>query len=64
SNGKIFISNLKNTNTKINVYNFSGSLVKSLSSSQDINFDLNNGNYIVNIQSDDEVTSTKVIVKK
>ncbi|HCC93552.1 MAG TPA: hypothetical protein DEQ26_04365 [Flavobacteriaceae bacterium] len=64
SNGKIFISNLKNTNTKINVYTYSGNLIKSLNATQDINFDLNNGNYIVNIQSDDEVTSTKVIVKK
>lgn len=49
--------------TKVNVYNTAGGLVKSLNTKSDVNFDLKTGVYIVNVQSDKGVKSQKVIVK-
>lgn len=63
SNGKVYISDLKSKNAKINVYNFSGNLIKSFNASQSTSFDLKSGNYIVNIQSNEGNSSTKIVVK-
>ncbi|MEY3501708.1 MAG: hypothetical protein RL308_3381 [Bacteroidota bacterium] len=63
SNGKLV--NLANvvSETQVNVYNMTGALVKSFSTSTDMNFDLNSGFYIVNVKSAEGQKSVKVLIK-
>lgn len=64
SGSKVFVSNLESKNTQINVFNANGSLVKSLTSSADSNFDINTkGLYIVNLKSEAGERSVKVLVR-
>lgn len=50
--------------TKVNVYNMTGALVKSFTTSTDTNFELlNSGLYIVNVNSAEGQKSVKVLVK-
>lgn len=50
--------------TKVNVYNMTGALVKSFATSTDTNFELlNSGLYIVNVNSAEGQKSVKVLVK-
>lgn len=64
SGNKIYISDLESKNTNINVYNANGSLVKSLKSSTDTNFEINTkGLYIVNLKSETGEKSVKVLLK-
>lgn len=64
SGNRIYISDLESKNTNINVYNANGSLVKSIKSSADTNFEINaKGLYIVNIKSEAGEKSVKVLVK-
>jgi hypothetical protein len=49
--------------TQINVYSITGSLVKSLKTSGNTNFDLRNGVYIINAKSAEGEKSVKVIVQ-
>lgn len=64
SGSKVFVSNLESKNTQINVFNANGSLVKSLTSSSDANFDINTkGLYIVNLKSEAGERSVKVLVR-
>ncbi|MNY62173.1 hypothetical protein D3C86_1989510 [compost metagenome] len=64
SGNKIYVSNLESKNTNISVYNANGSLVKSLKSSADTNFEINaKGLYIVNLKSEAGEKSVKVLVK-
>ena len=61
---RIYISDLESKNTNINVYNANGSLVKSIKSSADTNFEINaKGLYIVNLKSEAGEKSVKVLVK-
>ncbi|MGC4129164.1 MAG: T9SS type A sorting domain-containing protein [Bergeyella sp.] len=63
SGSKVYLSNISKT-TEVNVYSANGALVKTLKTSADTNFDINNtGVYIVNLKSEDGVKSTKVLVK-
>lgn len=64
SNGKqINVLNVT-SETQVNVYNLTGSLVKSFATSSDTNFELlNSGLYIVNVNSAEGQKSVKVIVK-
>ena len=61
-NNKIFLSNIK-SNTKVNVYNVLGTLVKSAQVDADTILDINSGIYIVNANSADGEKSVKVIVQ-
>ena len=64
SGNRIYVSNLESKNTNISVYNANGSLVKSLKSSVDTNFEISTkGLYIVNIKSEAGEKSVKVLVK-
>ena len=63
SNGKqVFVSNVT-SETQVNVYTMTGSLVKSVTATSDINFELNQGFYIVNVKSEQGEKSTKVVVE-
>ncbi len=59
---RIYVSNVK-SNTQVDVFSMNGSLVKSLKTENDTNFDLKTGAYIVNAKSADGEKSVKVIVK-
>ncbi len=60
---KVYVSNVSK-NTEVNVYSSTGALVKTLKTSSDLNFELNNtGIYIVNLKSDEGIKSVKVLVK-
>lgn len=64
SGNKIYVSNLEAKKTDINVYNANGSLVKTMKSSADTNFEINGkGVYIVNLKSEAGEKSVKVLVK-
>lgn len=64
SGSKVFVSNLESKNTQISVFNANGSLVKSLTSSADANFEINTkGLYIVNLKSEAGERSVKVLVR-
>ena len=64
SGSKIYVSNLQSKSTAINVYSANGSLVKSLKSSTDTNFEINSkGIFIVNLKSEAGEKSVKVLVK-
>ena len=64
SGNRVYVSNLESKNTNINVYNANGSLVKSLKSSADTNFEINTkGLYIVNLKSEAGEKSVTVMVK-
>lgn len=64
SGNRIYISNLESKNTQINVYSVNGTLVKSIKSSTDTNFDINaKGVYIVNMKSVAGEKSVKVMIK-
>lgn len=64
SGNKIYVSNLESKNTNINVYAANGSLVKSVKSSMDTNFEINGkGLYIVNLKSEAGEKSVKVLLK-
>lgn len=64
SGNRIYVSNLESKNTNISVYNANGSLVKSLKSSSDTNFEINTkGLYIVNLKSEAGEKSVKVLIK-
>lgn len=64
ANGKqVSVSNVK-SDSKIEVYNMLGSLVKSATTSSDINIDIEtSGFYIVNVTSKEGKKSTKVSIK-
>ncbi|MGA9212456.1 T9SS type A sorting domain-containing protein [Kaistella sp.] len=59
---KVYISKVSG-DTKVNIYNTNGGLVKSANTKSDINFELKTGVYIVNVQTDKGVKSQKVLVK-
>ena len=59
---QVYVTNIA-SETQVNVYSMTGALVKSLSTSSDINFDLNSGFYIVNVKSAEGQKSVKVLVK-
>ncbi|WP_165570248.1 T9SS type A sorting domain-containing protein [Chryseobacterium sp. FH1] len=64
SGNTINIKGLDSKITNINVYTATGSLVKSLKSSADTNFEINTkGLYIVNLKSEAGEKSVKVLVK-
>lgn len=64
SGNKIYISNLESKSADINVYSSAGSLVKSLKTSADTNFEITaKGLYIVNIKSVAGEKSVKVLLK-
>lgn len=64
SGNRIYVSNLESKNTNISVYSANGSLVKTLKSSTDTNFEINaKGLYIVNLKSEAGEKSVKVLVK-
>lgn len=64
SGNRIFISNIESKSTNITVYDTKGSVVKSLKSSADTNFEMNvKGLYIVNLTSEAGEKSVKVLVK-
>ena len=57
---QVYISNII-SDTKVNVYNITGQLIKSLNTSTDTNFELNNsGFYIVNMESSEGKKSVKI----
>jgi hypothetical protein len=63
SNGKkVFVSNVT-SDTQVNVYTMTGSLVKSFTTNSDTNFELNQGFYIVNVKSEEGEKSTKIVVE-
>lgn len=57
------IKDLKSKNTEIKVYNMNGTLVKSVKTSTDIQFELNNGLYIIHTKSELGEKSVKVSIK-
>lgn len=61
SNNQIYLSNIT-SNTKVDVYSLTGQLVKSLNTAADINFELNKGFYIINMESNEGKKSVKVIL--
>ena len=64
SGNKVFLSSLESKNTQVNVFNANGSLVKTLNTSADSNFELNNkGLYIVNLKSEAGEKSVKVVIR-
>lgn len=64
SGNKIYISDLASKKTDVKVYSTTGSLVKSLKTSEDTNFDINaKGLYIVNLKSEAGEKSVKVLIK-
>ncbi len=64
SGNKIYVSNLESKSTQVSVYSANGSLVKTLKTSADTNFDINaKGVYIVNLKSEAGEKSVKVMVK-
>ena len=63
SGNKIFVSNIENKNTKVNIYSTSGQLVKSLKTINDTNIEINKkGVYFVNLQSEAGEKSVKVLI--
>ena len=53
-----------NANTQVEVYTMNGSLIKSLNTKSDTNFELQNkGVYIVNVKSENGSISQKVLIK-
>lgn len=64
SGNKVFLSSLESKNTQVNVFNANGSLVKTMNTSADANFELNNkGLYIVNLKSEAGEKSVKVVIR-
>lgn len=64
SGNKVFLSSLESKNTQVNVFNANGSLVKTMNTSADSNFELNNkGLYIVNLKSEAGEKSVKVVIR-
>jgi len=64
SANKVFVSNLGSKNTQVSVFNANGSLVKSLTTSSDANFEVNTkGLYIVNLKSEAGEKSVKVLLR-
>jgi len=59
---QVYVSNIK-SDTQINVYSITGSLIKSVKATGNTNFDLTKGIYIVNAKSVDGEKSVKVIVQ-
>jgi len=59
---QVYVTNIA-SETQVNVYNMTGALVKSFSTSSDMNFDLNSGFYIVNVKSAEGQKSVKVLIK-
>lgn len=63
SNGKeVFVTEVK-SNTKIDVYNMTGALTKSVQTNTDTSFGLNAGLYIIKVKSDEGEKSVKTAVK-
>lgn len=61
---KVVVSNLESKNTEVNVFNANGSLVKSMMTSTDANFELSTkGLYIVNLKSQTGEKSVKVLIR-
>lgn len=62
NNNQVFVSNITEA-TKVDVYNITGQLVKSLQTTNDIDFELNtSGFYIVNMESATGKKSVKIAV--
>ncbi|MCB8995341.1 MAG: T9SS type A sorting domain-containing protein [Bacteroidales bacterium] len=56
---RIFVSNVK-ANTKVSIYNLTGSLVRSFETSSDTDFELNTGLWIVKVGSGEGYKTAKV----
>ncbi len=64
SGNKVYVSNLESKHTQVSVFSANGSLVKSLNTSVDTNFEINaKGVYFVNVNSEAGQKSTKVLIK-
>lgn len=59
---KVFLQNVISS-TEVNVYNMTGALVRNFTTSTDLDFELNQGLYIVNVKSDQGEKSVKVIMQ-
>lgn len=57
----VYVVNVK-ADTAIKVYSMQGSLIKSLRTKSNTNFDLSAGIYLINIQSNDGIKSVKVLI--
>lgn len=64
SGNKVYVANLESKNTQVNVFNANGSLVKSMTTATDANFEVSTkGLYIVNLKSEAGERSVKVLVR-
>jgi len=64
SGNKIYIKDLESKNTQVNVFSANGSLVKSIKTAVDTDFDINGkGMYVVNLKSEAGEKSVKVMIK-
>lgn len=59
---RVYVSNVKSTST-INIYNLTGSLVKSVETNSDLDFSLDTGIYIASINSAEGQKAVKLIVQ-
>ena len=57
----VYIANVK-AETVVKVFSMQGSLMKSLRTKSNMNFDLTTGIYLINIQSNDGIKSVKVLI--
>lgn len=62
SGNRIYVSNVK-SNTRVNVYNMNGSLMKSFETNTDANFNFSNGLWIVKVNSADGQKAVKVLTR-
>lgn len=58
---QVYVQNVV-SNTEVRVYGITGALVKSFSTTSDMNFELNKGLYIVNVKSEEGEKSVKVLI--
>lgn len=61
TNNQVFLSNIK-SKTTVSIYSITGSLVKTIETSNDTNFQLESGIWIANIKSEEGTKSLKFIV--
>ena len=59
---KVYVSNVL-SKTDISVYSLTGALVKSISTTSDMDFDFRSGLYIVKIETDEGLKTVKVLLK-
>lgn len=58
---QVYVQNVV-SNTEVRVYGITGALVKSFSTTSDVNFELNKGLYIVNVKSEEGEKAVKVLM--